>query len=344
MSSALFRLPAEWETHESVLLSWPHSGTDWAYMLDRVTECYIRVAEAIVKVASIIVVCPDSCLPKKYLSHLPQDKIKYIELPTNDTWARDFGPLTVVDGDGIANCLHFRFNGWGLKFASNFDNRITHGLFQAGVLDGFYENRQGFVLEGGSIESDGKGTILTTTECLMSPNRNSQMAQDEIERYILNAFGARRVLWLDHGFLAGDDTDSHIDTLARLAPDDTIVYVGAPDDSNDIHFEQLSLMENQLKSFNSIDGKPYRLVKLPFPDPVYDESGDRLPATYANYLVISNTVLVPTYSQPDKDTHALAQISSAFPNFNVIGIDCSPLICQHGSLHCITMQINPKTI
>ncbi len=342
MNNAIRRLPAEWETHDAVLLSWPHADTDWNYILDEVTSCYIRIVEAILAESNLVIVCPDPQIPQRLLSHLPQDRITYLKIPTNDTWARDFGPLTVIEDNGSQRCLHFRFNGWGLKFASNHDNRITAEISNVGVLKGSYENHQGFVLEGGSIESDGKGTILTTSECLLSPNRNSQLTKDQIEEQLKNYFGAIRVLWLDHGFLSGDDTDSHIDTLARLAPNDTIVYVGSPADHSDIHYEALTAMQQQLSEFRTTIGTPYRLIRLPFPDPVYDENGERLPATYANYLVIGKTVLVPTYSQPINDAEALNAISSAFPEFIIRGVECSPLIKQHGSLHCVTMQLNPR--
>ena len=199
----------------------------------------------------------------------------------------------------------------------------------------------GLVLEGGSTESDGRGTILTTAECLLNPNRSPHLTQEEIEATLGASLGADRFLWLEHGFLAGDDTDSHVDTLARLCPDDTIVYVRC-DDPGDEHHPALAAMEAELRGFRTREGKPYRLVPLPWPRPQTDSEGHRLPATYANFLVINGAVLVPTYGDRS-DAAALAAVGSAFPGREAIGIDCRPLILQHGSLHCVTMQL-PKGV
>ena len=230
----------------------------------------------------------------------------------------------------------FSFNGWGLKFAANFDNLITSRINENKLFNGEYVNRLNFVLEGGSIESDGKGTLLTTSECLLSPNRNGEWDKKQIESYLKENFSVQQVLWLDHGFLSGDDTDSHIDTLARLCPDDTIAYVRCAD-KDDMHYEALSEMERQLRSFRSLEGKPFRLLPLPMAAPIYHE-GERLPATYANFLILNHAILYPTYSQPDNDREAAHILQQAFTGYEIIGIDCRPLIKQHGSLHCVTMQ------
>ena len=192
------------------------------------------------------------------------------------------------------------------------------------------------MLEGGSIESDGKGTVFTTTGCLTAPHRNEPMTQKEIEERLKHDLHAERILWIDHGQLTGDDTDGHIDTLVRICPNDTLLYIGC-DDPEDEQYEELRLMEEQLKTFRTLEGKPYHLLKLPMPRPIYD-GADRLPATYANFLVINDAVLCPTYAQPDLDVEALRRIGEAFPNREIIGIDCRPVIRQHGSLHCCTMQ------
>ena len=199
-----------------------------------------------------------------------------------------------------------------------------------------------FELEGGSIESDGLGTLLTTAECLLNDNRNRHLDKTLIEERLKRDFGVKRVLWLDHGFLKGDDTDSHIDTLARLCPNHTIVYVQCSD-VNDEHFEALQKMELQLRSFVTPEGKPYRLLALPMPDPVYDEDGERLPATYANYLVMDHAILFPIYDQKEHDLSAAAILQQAFPQHEIVGVDCRALIRQHGSLHCVTMQF-PKGV
>ena len=222
-----------------------------------------------------------------------------------------------------------------MKFASDKDNLITERLYRGGHLFGELRNCRNFVFEGGSIESDGEGTLLTTSECLLSPNRNATMSRDDIEKYLLETLGAKQMLWLEHGYLAGDDTDSHIDTLARLCPNNTILYVKC-DDEGDEHYEALHAMEQQLKTFRTLSGEPYRLIALPMARPAFEDD-ERIPATYANYLVINGAVLVPTYDTYLDDV-ALAQVAKAFPDREIVGIDCQALIRQHGSLHCVTMQ------
>lgn len=331
------QLPAEWAPYSGVLLSWPHAETDWCYMLQEVTDCYKNLVEAIIVDAKVVIVAPDITLPQKHLAHLDQSRIIYAQIPTDDTWARDFGAITLFE-NGIPIIADFQFNGWGLKFKSCNDNLINQALIKQKIITGKYENHLGFTLEGGSIESDGNGLMLTTTECLMSPNRNGDLSQQQVEDYLKAVFGLKKILWLDHGYLAGDDTDSHIDTLARLAPNDTIVYVGC-DNPDDEHYSELQAMKRQLSEFTTLTGEPFKLVELPFPDPIYDEEGERLPATYANFLIMNNKVLMPSYNQPQNDTLATVALQKAFPNHQIVTVDCRALIKQHGSLHCVTMQL-----
>lgn len=342
MSDRATRLPAEWEPHGAVMLSWPHKDTDWAPVLDEAIDCFVEIAKAIAREETLIVVAPDVEEPRRVLDceKLP-NRILYLTVPTNDTWARDFGPIT-VERDGNPVICDFKFNGWGLKFPADKDNLITRAMCNTGLLRGRYSNELSFVLEGGSIESDGQGTLMTTSQCLLSPNRNGAMSRDGIEEYLKSRFGLDRVLWLDYGELEGDDTDSHIDTLARLAPNDTILYVGT-DDVTDSHYDELNKMKLQLQSFVTASGQPYNLIELPLPDAVYDEEGNRLPATYANFLIMNHSILMPVYRQPQKDELAAQIIKIAFPDHQVVKIDCSVLIKQHGSLHCVTMQV-PETI
>lgn len=336
------RMPAEWEPSGAVLIAWPHDGTDWAYMLDDVTRCYCDIARAIAQSGSLLVVAaPDIAVPKKYLKDIDGSRIIFCQVATNDTWARDFGPIT-VDDNGSTALADFCFNGWGLKFAACHDNLITSKLSKAKLFNAPLHNHLGFVLEGGSIESDGKGTLLTTAECLLSPNRNGDLSQAQIEDYLRQALGAKRVLWLRHGSLEGDDTDSHIDTLARMCPGDTILYVKCGNPS-DTHYNELALMEEELKALRTAEGNPYNLVALPLPDPVYDENGERLPATYANFLITGNSILLPVYNQPANDLLASQIMQIVFPEREIVTVDCTPLIRQHGSLHCVTMQL-PKHI
>ena len=309
-----WRLPAEWEPQWGVQLTWPHARTDWAPMLDEITATYEEMAREIRK----------------------REEILIVGEPSNDTWARDHGFITLVDDEGHARLLDFKFNGWGEKFAAELDNAINRRIYDEGKIKGEYVDCLDFVLEGGSIESDGKGTIFTTTGCLLAPHRNQPMTKAQIEERLKQELHAERILWIDHGNLVGDDTDGHIDTLVRICPDDTLLYMGAGEPDDEQH-EELRLMEEQLKSFRTLDGKPYRLMKLPMPKAIIFE-GERLPATYANFLVINGAVLVPTYDQTDLDAEAMRVIGEAFPGREIVGIDCRSIIKQHGSLHCCTMQ------
>ncbi len=334
-------LPEEWYPQSGVQLTWPHEDTDWNYILLEVQECFVQLASEISKREIVFIVAPDvEKVKSQLIDRVNMQNIRFYQCETNDTWARDHGAITLMNAQK-PQLLDFCFNGWGMKFASNYDNQITRKAYAAGCFDGEYNNRLDFVLEGGSIESDGRGTLLTTSECLLSPNRNDTLNRQDIETYLKSKFYLQQVLWLDYGYLDGDDTDSHIDTLARMCPKDTIVYVQCTDE-RDEHFEDLKKMEEQLKSFRTLEGNPYRLLPLPMADAIM-EDGERLPATYANFLVINDAVLYPTYSQPANDKEAAGVLAIAFPDRDIIGIDCRSLIRQHGSLHCVTMQF-PKGV
>ena len=308
-------LPAEWEEQEFVQLTWPHEKTDWAPMLDEITATYIEMAQAISKYEKLLIVAPDVEKVKRLLAeHLTTQQMSnvvYHQCPTNDTWARDHAFLTLSDG----TLLDFCFNGWGEKFEASLDNAINRSLYSSlfthhsslfTLNSSLYESHLDFVLEGGSIESDGKGTIYTTRCCLLAPHRNQPLTEQQIEQELKRRLRADRIVWLDDEPLPGDDTDGHIDTLARILPDGT-------------------------------------LLRMPLPDPIYDEDGTQLPATYANYLIINGAVLVPTYGQPENDRRAMECIGEAFPGREIIGIDARPIIRQHGSIHCCAMQY-PKII
>ena len=330
--------PAEWYPQSAVQLTWPHKNTDWVDILPEVTLCYVEIAKAVLQNELLVIVCVDKTNIALNFTLEELNKIRFLECETNDTWARDHGALTIFE-NGIPTVLDFKFNGWGLKFAAHFDNLITSNLFKAKKFNDIvkYKNNLNFVFEGGAIESDGNGTLLTTSECSLSPNRNGAFCKQEIDDFLCQTFYAKRVLWLNHGYLVGDDTDSHIDTLARFTDENTIVYVKC-EDKNDEHFIELQKMEKELQSFKKLDGTPYSLVALPMAKTVFDiESGLRLPATYANFLIINNIVLLPFYNS-ELDKHAQRILQSCFADRKVIGIDCSSLIKQNGSLHCITMQ------
>ncbi len=330
-------LPAEWYPQSAVQLTWPHEDTDWAPMLDEVTACFVAIARAVVARENLLVVCRSEAAVRRALgSGIDYGRVLFRTLDTNDTWARDHGGISVFR-DGRPAVCDFVFNGWGMKFPADRDNLITRRLFSGGVFaPGVTLSPTGpFVLEGGSIESDGQGTLLTTARCLLSANRNDHLGREEVARHLQTVLGLKRILWLENGYLAGDDTDSHVDTLARFCRPDTIAYVQCTDPSDE-HYEALQAMETELRAFVRPDGSPYRLIPLPMADAVYHE-GERLPATYANFLILNGAVLLPFYGSA-KDETARAALQEAFPDREIVGIDCRPLIRQHGSLHCVTMQ------
>jgi agmatine/peptidylarginine deiminase len=342
-----YRLPAEWEPQSFVQLTWPHAETDWHDILDEVYACYLDIARQIVRFEDLLIVTPHPYAVAKQLREAEIDpeayghRIVYHRCPTNDTWARDHGFLTLLSADAPARPLlcDFCFNGWGLKFAANFDNQINASLHAALWPDpAGYRDLRRVVLEGGSIESDGAGTLLTTTSCLLAPNRNGYTSKAEAEAMLREVFNVRHILWLDHGDLTGDDTDGHIDTLARLCPGDTIVYVQCTDDHHP-DYPSLRLMEQELQALRTPDGRPYRLLPLPMaPRSLDDDGEDLLPATFANFLILNGAVLMPTYGLYERDLAAKAVLRQAFPDREIIGVDCNALIKQHGSLHCVTMQ------
>lgn len=308
-------------------------------MLDEVEECFLNLAREIASRQPLLLVAPE--FPKALENFEFKENVFYVECPTNDTWARDHGFISLLNEQEEVRLVDFCFNGWGMKFAACKDNLINSQLVKGSLLNGTYQNCRNFVLEGGSIESDGEGTLLTTSLCLLAPNRNDTLDKQEIEDYLKKSFNLKQVLWLDHGYLAGDDTDSHIDTLARLCPDHTICYVQCTD-TEDEHYTELKKMEEQLKEFRTLDNEPFRLLGLPMPETIFDEDGERLPATYANFLIMNDAVLYPTYDQPENDRKAACVLQEAFPGKEIVGVDCRALIKQHGSLHCVTMQY-PRT-
>ena len=335
------RLPAEWEEQDGVLLAWPNANTDWKPVLAQVEPVVAAIVAAITRFERVVLLAAADKAVKARLLEAGADlqKITFEPLPINDTWARDFGPITVIE-DGTPLLLDFGFNGWGLKFPAHHDNRVNQLLAERGL----YKSSTAImplVLEGGSIESDGAGTLLVTAACLLSPNRNPHLSREQIESLLKEQLGVERILWLQRGWLAGDDTDSHIDTLARLCPDDTILYT-ACDDPADEHFEELAAMKRELEAFRSRENRPYRLIPLPFPAAKKGLADERIPATYANFLIINGAVLMPTY-EDRHDAAALAAAGLAFPGREIIGINCSSIILQHGSLHCLTMQL-PKGV
>ena len=340
------RLPAEWEPQDGIMLTWPHERSDWLPWLAQVEPVCVAIAGAVSARERVLVCVRDEAHRDHVVALLaaggvPRGRLMLHVVPSNDSWARDHGPITIIDG-GRPHLLDFVFNGWGGKYEAGLDDRITAELARQGSFGDTPREPVEFVLEGGGIESDGAGTLLTTSACLLSPGRNPAFSRAAIGQRLGELFGLQRVLWLEHGALEGDDTDSHIDTLARFCDERTIAYVRCSERA-DPHFAQLDAMERELRALRDARGEPYRLVPLPWPGAKHGRDGRRLPATYANFLVINGAVLVPTYRDP-ADAVALAQLAACFPGREIIAIDCLPLIQQYGSLHCITMQLPAGTL
>lgn len=335
------RLPAEWEPQDAVMLTWPHKNTAWNWILDEIIELYEALATVISDYADVVIAAPENELDviRTRLDAMgaPMEYIYLYPCQSNDTWVRDHGPFTVESVNGY-KLLDFKFNGWGNKFPYDLDDQISRQLFAQDAFPHAVIETQDWVLEGGSVETDGRGTLMTTSSCLLNKNRNPDLNKEDIESRLKIAFGVKKINWLDHGYLAGDDTDGHIDTLARLCPNNTIVYT-ACDDEQDEHYVALKAMEEQLKTFTDANGEAYRLLALPWAGAVLGRDSDaRLPSTYANFLVVNEAVFVPIYDLP-MDEEALEVVAQAFPGYEIMGIPCLSLIEQGGSLHCITMQI-----
>lgn len=335
-----YRMPAEWHKQSCVQLVWPQENMDWEPYLEEIRQTYLELLEVITRHEPVLLGTEDVKSTRQYLSaHLNDEALRQVRLaecPHNDTWARDFGMITLLSEEGQPLLLDFRFNGWGEKFHAERDNLSSERYFAQGLLHGHRVDFLDLVLEGGSIESDGQGTIFTTTQCLLAPNRNQPLTQKDIELELLRRLGARRIIWLHHGTLIGDDTDGHIDTIVRTAPDNTLLYVRC-EDMKDPQYEDFLALEDELKQLQNLEGKPYRLIPLPMPREILF-NGERLPATYANFLVVNEAVIVPTYGQPDCDALAMKRIAGAFPDRQIVGVDAQTIVRQHGSIHCLTMQ------
>lgn len=336
------RLPAEWEPQSGVMLTWPHDETDWAEQIDEVEPLYARLCALISRFEPVLIVCHDQQHAERVRALAleagsPPARLRLALAPSNDTWARDHGPIGVFDGGDHPLLIDFRFNGWGGKYPAGLDDHINRTLADQAIFGRCELERSALVLEGGAIESNGEGTLLVVSRTLIDPHRNPEHSRSAIEQELAARLGARHLLWLEHGAISGDDTDGHIDTLARFCAPDRICYsrCDAPDDAD---FAELHAMEQELQALRDPEGRPYRLIPLPTPQPVFDEQGQRLPAGYANFLIINGAVIVPTYADP-ADARALAILAECFPEREVIGLDCRPLIHQGGSLHCISMQL-----
>jgi len=345
MNPAL-RLPAEWEPQAAILLAWPHAGTDWAERLAAVEECFIALVAAIARFQPAVVCVADADLEayaraRLSSARIDMGRVSFVEVPYNDTWLRDTGPITLVpanEGQSF-RLLDFRFTGWGGKFEASEDDRLVVRLAEMGIFSNSEVQTIDFALEGGAIDTDSRGTLLTTWRCLAE--RHPGQDRDALSRKLADWLRQDRVLWLDHGYLEGDDTDAHVDTLARFAAPDAIVFQ-ACDDPGDSHHAELAAMAAEIAALRTADGKPYRLFPLPWPRPVLDE-GRRLAASYANFLIVNGAVLVPAYGDL-ADAAAADVLRAAFPGREIVQVPCRDLIWQNGSLHCLTMQLPQGTL
>ncbi|HEY1137107.1 MAG TPA: agmatine deiminase family protein [Xanthomonadaceae bacterium] len=336
--STTVRFPAEWEPQSAVLIAWPHPETDWGPRLVDVEETYIALVAAITTFQDAVICIADDDLQiyaeaRLRSARVDMDRVRFVTVEYDDTWLRDSGPITLKTADGFLQ-LDFRFTGWGGKFEASRDDRLVEALTTQGVFSNATREEIDFALEGGGIETDGAGTLLTTWQCLHE--RHPDASREALTAKLAGWLRQDRVLWLDHGYLEGDDTDAHIDTLARFAAEDAIVYQGC-DDVSDTHYPELQAMAAELAALRTRDGKPYRLFALPWAKPIFDD-GRRLAASYANFLIVNGAVLMPSYGDP-ADARAQEVMAEAFPGREIVPVPCRPLIWQNGSLHCITMQL-----
>ena len=338
MNTPVLRFPAEWEPQSAVLIAWPHAGTDWAQRLGEVEDTYVALVAAITRFQPAWICVADDDLQtyaeaRLRSARVDMDQVRFIAFDYDDTWLRDSGPIVLREGDGF-RVLDFHFTAWGGKFEAGRDDRLVESLASQGVFGDAPRQRIDFALEGGGIETDGAGSLLTTWQCLHE--RHPQASREELTEKLAGWLHQDRVLWLDHGYLEGDDTDAHIDTLARFASADSIVYQNC-DDPQDSHYAELQAMGTELAALRTTEGKPYRLFPLPWAEPVLDE-GRRLAASYANFLIINGAVLMPAYGDA-ADNAARDVLAQAFPDREIVQVPCRSLIWQNGSLHCITMQL-----
>jgi len=331
----VYRLPAEWERQEYIMLTYPHENSDWNCCLKEIKKSYKEIIKAISKYEKCLIICNKISSAKSELSDIINDNILFIEINTNDTWIRDYGAIDVFKKNEIIS-YDFTFNGWGNKFEAKLDNLVNNVLYKKRIFSNKLIKKE-FILEGGSIETNGKGVLLTTSKCLLNSNRNLLLSKNKIETKLKHFFGCKTIIWLENGYLSGDDTDSHIDTLARFLNENTIAYVKCFDEKDE-HFFELNQMEKELEKTN------FHLIPLPLPHPIYKDK-KRLPATYLNFLFINGAILLPIYNDI-YDKEVITFFENFYTNIDIIPIDSTALIREHGSIHCATMHrfAKPKDI
>lgn len=334
-------LPPEWEPQSGIMLAWPHANSDWQSTLPQIEPLYCQMVKQITRFEKVLIICYDDIQQQQIRIRLSDADVDELQVqfsinPFNDTWVRDYGPITLYH-HGEPLLTDFTFNGWGGKYAAKLDNQITQQIHAQGHFGLTPLNHSTFVLEGGSIDVNGHGVLLTTTACLLSAKRNPELSREQIEQQLKQQLSVTQVVWLEHGYLAGDDSDSHVDMLARFCNDSTIAYTSC-NDPDDEHFIELAKMRDELCALRQHHDLPYELIPLPLPAPKYDDNGRRLPASYTNFLIINGAVLLPVYDDP-ADEIAIKHLNRCFPQHELIPILALPLITQNGSIHCATMQL-----
>lgn len=333
-----FRMPAEWEPQEAVWLSWPHRKSTWPGHFRRIPQKFAEIVAAISAFEEVRINCAAALQPhaKKLCRQAGAEmaRVTFFDHPTNDAWCRDHGPIFVRHGQsGEVAITDWTFNAWGEKYAEfQKDNAIPGRVARALQMRRFTRS---MVLEGGSIDVNGAGCLLTTEACLLNPNRNPRMSRQAIEQALRDMLGIQTILWLGDG-IVGDDTDGHVDDLARFFSADGIV-TAVESDARDLNYPMLRDNLVRLKALRTPAGKKFRIVELPMPEPVYCE-GVRLPASYANFLIINGAVLMPAFRQPERDAEAADVLSRCFPGREIVPIDCRELVWGLGTLHCISQQ------
>lgn len=331
----MHRLLPEWVEQEAVLLAWPHAETDWAPWLNEAHATYQQLILTILQQhAQVLLLVDYAQLDTVQNLFAEHPDVVLIPAKYNDTWVRDYGFLTTCDGIE-KRALEFQFNGWGQKFTANLDNQVNIKYLADRLQVPLFSELA--VVEGGALEINAAGVLLTTQMCLTNPKRNGTMTLDEYRALFAATLGVAQTIVLEHGHLAGDDTDGHIDTLARFTPNQGVVYQGCENRPTDPHFSGLHALGAELQHHLP----DHTLFALPLPE-IFSADGHRLPASYANFLILNGAILAPIYQQPE-DAQALAVLADAYPEFSIVPVDCSVLVQQYGSLHCITMQI-PKGV
>jgi agmatine/peptidylarginine deiminase len=330
-------MPAEWELQDAIQITWPSNTTDWNDNIMESEKCFLQISQLISKYQKLIIIHANSRNPKELFNAKELRNIIFIEADYNDTWSRDYAPISIIE-NGIPKLKNFNFNGWGNKFESTLDNELNQTLLKYRI----YKNLSDidFILEGGSIDSNGDGVILTTKKCLLNSNRNSTYSFSQIDTLIKKELHAKKILWLEEGEIIGDDTDAHIDMLARFINENSILYVKSFDESNP-NFGSLNKMELELKQFTNLRGESFNLIPIPLPS--ITEGGIYLPATYANFLITNKQVLLPIYNCPE-DGEVIKQFKTLFPDKDIEPVFCGEIIKQNGSIHCLTMQLHKNTV